>query len=274
MKTLPVLLITAVAVVAQAPPPAPPPSFDPQQLEQMVASIALYPDPLLAQILTASTFSNEIPDADGWARAHSYLTGDALARAINEDNLPWDPSVVALLPFPGVLDRMAGDMAWTEDIGNAVLADRAAVMDAVQDERQRAYGYGYLRPGPQYRVVTAGPGDIEIIPVNPLAIYVPYYDPNIVFFRPRAGFFIGGAITFGPGIFVNAFVPWGWGGISFGWRTHAIIVNNRPWERTWANRASYVHPYAAVRPRTPAPRVERHELREYRPAPRPEERRR
>jgi hypothetical protein len=155
MKTLPVLLITAVAVVAQAPPPAPPPSFDPQQLEQMVASIALYPDPLLAQILTASTFSNEIPDADGWARAHSYLTGDALARAINEDNLPWDPSVVALLPFPGVLDRMAGDMAWTEDIGNAVLADRAAVMDAVQDERQRAYGYGYLRPGPQYRVVTA-----------------------------------------------------------------------------------------------------------------------
>jgi hypothetical protein len=80
--------------------------------------------------------------------------------------------------------------------------------------------------------VAAGPGDIETVPVNPLAIYAPYYDPNVVFFRPRAGFFVGGAITFGPGIFVNAFVPWGWGGISFGWRAHNIIVNNRHWERT------------------------------------------
>jgi hypothetical protein len=280
MKTLSALLITlcgipAASLMAQGPPP--PPAFDPQQLEQMVASIALFPDPLLAQILTASTFSDQIPDADGWSRAHSYLTGDALARAINEDNLPWDPSVIALLPFPAVLDRMAGDRAWTEDLGNAVLADRAAVMDAVQDQRQRAYNYGYLRSGPQYRVVTPGPGDIEIIPVNPLSIYVPYYDPNVVFFRPRAGFFVGGAITFGPGVFVNAFVPWGWGGISFGWRAHSIIVNNRPWERTWVNRGTYVHPYAApARPRlaNPAPRVERHELREYRPAPRAEERRR
>jgi Protein of unknown function (DUF3300) len=260
---------------AQAPPSqAPPPAFAPQQLEQMVAPVALYPDPLLAQILTASTFSNEIPDADGWSRAHSYLTGDVLARAINEDNLPWDPSVIALLPFPAVLDRMAGDMVWTEDLGNAVLADRAAVMDAVQDQRQRAYSYGYLRSNAQYRVVTPGPGDIEIIPVNPYGIYVPYYDPDIVFYRPRPGFFVGGAITFGPGIFVNAFVPWGWGGISFAWRTHTIIVNNRPWERTWANRNTYVHAYAApARPRSAAPatRMERHELHEYRPAPRPQE---
>jgi hypothetical protein len=276
MKTLPALLIAlcgmpAASLMAQAPPP--PPALDPQQLEQMVASIALYPDPLLAQILTASTFYDEIPDADGWARAHSYIIGDALARAINEDNLPWDPSVIALLPFPSVLDRMAGDMAWTQDLGNAVLADRTAVMDAAQDQRQRAYNYGYLRSGPQYRVVTAGPGDIEILPVNPLSIYVPYYDPNVVFFRPRAGFVVGGAITFGPGIFVNAFVPWGWGGISFGWRAHNIIVNNRPWERTWVNRGTYVHPYAApARPRAGTPRMERHELREYRAAPRVEER--
>jgi hypothetical protein len=268
--------LAAVPMLAQAPPPPPPPPpvYDSPQLEQLVASIALYPDPLLAQVLTASTFSNEIPDADGWARSHSYLIGDALARAINEDNLPWDPSVIALLPFPAVLDRMAGDLGWTEDLGNAVLADRPSVMDAVQDQRQRAYSYGYLRSNPQYRVV-ANPGDVEILPVNPLAIYVPYYDPNIVFFRPRPGFVIGGAITFGPGIFVNAFIPWGWGGIAFGWRAHSIIVNGRPWERTWINRGSYVHPYAVpVRPRlaTPAPRMERHELREYRPVGRPEDR--
>ncbi len=268
--------VTAVPTRAQAPPPQPPPPvYTSPQLEQLVATIALYPDPLLAQVLTGSTFSTEIPDADGWARAHSYLTGDALARAISEDNLPWDPSVIALLPFPAVLDRMAGDMAWTDELGNAVLADRASVMDAVQDQRARASSYGYLRSNQQYRVLTAGPGDIEILPVNPLAIYVPYYDPDIVFFRPRPGFFIGGAITFGPGIFVNAFVPWGWGGISFGWRAHSIIVNNRPWERTWINQDRYVHPYAVpARPRlaAPAARVERHELREYRPAGRPEER--
>lgn len=272
-----VLIRSAVPGFAQAPPPPPPPpSFAPQQLEQMVAPIALYPDPLLAQILTASTFYNEIPDADGWARSHSYLTGDALAKAIQEDNLPWDPSVIALLPFPSVLDQMAGDMAWTQDLGNAVLANRASVMDAVQDERARAYNYGYLRSNAQYKVTMPGPGDIEIIPVNPYAIYVPYYDPNVVFFRPAPGFYVGGAITFGPGIFVNAFVPWGWGGISFGWRAHSIIIGGRPWERTWVNRGTYVHRYAGLptRPRgaAPVPRVERHELREYRPAPRAEER--
>jgi hypothetical protein len=254
---------------------APPPSYDPQQLDQLVAPIALYPDPLLAQVLTAATYSNEIPDADGWARAHSYLTGDPLARAISDDNLPWDPSVIALLPFPSVLDRMAGDMGWTQELGDAVLADRAAVMDAVQDQRQRAYNYGYLRTNPQYRVMVPGPGDIEILPADPSLVYVPYYDPNVVFYRPRPGFVIGGAISFGPRIFIGSFVPWGWGGVSFGWRTHSIIVNNRPWERTWVNRDRYVHAYPApVRPRTltPAPRMERHELREYRPEPRGEQR--
>ena len=163
---------------------------------------------------------------------------------------------------------MAGDMGRTQELGDAVLANRAAVMDAIQDQRQKAYNYGYLRTSPQYRVVTAGPGDIEILPVNPNTIFVPFYDPNIVFFRPAPGFFIGGAIRFGPGIFIGSFLPWGWGGVSFGWRAHTIIIGGRPWERTWVNRAAYVHPYAApVRPRVanPGPRMERHELREYRP---------
>jgi hypothetical protein len=232
-----------------------------------VAPYALYPDPLLAQVLTASSFSNEIPDADGWARAHAYLNGDGLARAISEDNLPWDPSILALLPTPSVLDIMAGDMGRTQELGNAVLANRAAVMDAVQDERQKAYNYGYLRSGPQYRVVTAGPGDIEVLPVNPNVIYVPYYNPNVVYLRPSPGFYVGGAISFGPSIAVGAFLPWGWGGVSIGWRTHAIVINNHPWERTWANRGAYVHPYALPPRRVvgPAPRMERHELRGYTP---------
>ena len=157
MKTLRATLLIAASLdaLAQAPAPPPTPAFSMQQLEGLVAPIALYPDPLLAQVLTASTFYYQIPDAAGWSRAHSYITGDALARAINEDNLPWDPSVIGLLPFPSVIDRMAGDMAGTTQLGDAVLADRAAVMDAVQDQRQKALNYGYLRSSPRYRVVPA-----------------------------------------------------------------------------------------------------------------------
>jgi hypothetical protein len=284
------ILIAAGALVAPVlaqnyPPPPPPyygqepsyqqqpPAYPPQQLDQMVGRIALYPDPLLAQVLTASTFSNQIPDAAGWARAHAYLNGEQLARSIQEDQLPWDPSVLALLPFPTVLDTMSGDMGWTQQLGNAVLANRAAVMDSVQRQRSLAFNYGYLRDNPQYRVVNQGPGDIEIIPVDPAYVYVPYYDPYVVYARPRAGFYVGGAISFGPRIFVSSFAPWGWGGVSFGWRTHAIIVNNRPWERTWVNRQTYVHPYIAPRPQVQDRRVERHDLREYHPPARQEERR-
>lgn len=240
-----------------------PPVFAPQQLDGMVGRIALYPDPLLAQILTASTFYNQIMDAAGWSRAHSYLSPDQMAHAIQEDQLPWDPSVIGLLPFPSVLNIMSGDMNWTQQLGNAVLADRAAVMDAIQRQRSLSMSYGYLRSGPQYRVVNAGPGDIEILPVDPGYIYVPYYDPYIVFARPRPGFFIGGAISFGPRIGISVFAPWGWGGISFGWRSHAIIVNNRPWERSWVNRGVYVHPYIAPRYNGNGHYVEHHEMHDF-----------
>jgi hypothetical protein len=248
-----------------------PPAYAPQQLDAMVGRIALYPDPLLAEVLTAASFPNQIPEADGWARAHAYLGPDQMARAIQEDGLSWDPSVVALLPFPTVLDMMAGDMAWTQDLGNAVLANRAAVMDSVQQQRSVALNYGYLQSSPQVRVVNAGPGDIEILPVDPGYMYVPYYNPYVVYARPRPGFFVGGAITFGPRIVVGAFAPWGWGRSSLGWRERRIIVNNRPWERTWVNRYSYSHPYVARRPPAVDRRTERHELHEYRAPERREE---
>lgn len=240
-----------------------PPVFSPQQLDAVVGRIALYPDPLLAQVLTASTFSVEIQDAAGWSRAHAYLPPDQLARAIQDDRLPWDPSVIALLPFPTVLNMMAGEMNWTRQLGDAVLSDRVAVMDAVQRERQLSMSYGYLRSGPQYRVVNGGYGDIEILPVDPAYIYVPVYDPYIVYARPRPGFFVGGAIGFGPRIGISVFAPWGWGGVAFGWRNHAIFVNNRPWERTWVNRGAYVHPYAAPRVEGPGHYVEHHEMHDF-----------
>jgi hypothetical protein len=235
----------------------------PQQLDQLVSRIALYPDGLLAQVLTASTYFNEIPDAAEWANRHNYLHGDELARAIQDDRLPWDASVIALLPFPQVLQMMAQDMGWTQALGNAVLAQRPDVMDAVQRERQRAYDYGYLRSNPYQQVVVAGPGVIEVMPVSPGYYYVPYYDPLVVFGRPRPGFVVTGAIRFGPAIAIGpAFTPWGWGGIGFGWREHAILIDHRPWERTWVNRQVYVHPYAVAQPHYEGPRVERHEVRE------------
>jgi hypothetical protein len=247
----------------QQQPYSQPPLLPPQQLNQLVGPIALYPDGLLAQVLTASTFIDQIPAAASWANQHSYIAGPALADAIREDNLPWDPSILGLLPFPQVLSYMANNMGWTQQLGNAVLAQRPDVMDAVQRMRQQAYDYGYLRPNQYDRVEALGPGDIEILPVYPEMYYVPYYDPYVVYARPRPGFFVGGAIRFGGGITVGAaFAPWGWGGVGFGWREHTILVDRHPWGRTWVNRGAYVHPYAVPRERYAAgPRVEHHELR-------------
>jgi hypothetical protein len=242
-----------------------PPMMAPQQLDQMVGPIALYPDGLLAQVLTASTFYNEIPDAANWANQHSYLHGEQLAQAIQEDQLPWDPSLIGLLPFPQVLGYMAQNMGWTQQLGNAVLVQRGDVMDAVQRDRQIAYKNRVLQSNPYVSVNYVAPGDIEILPVSPGYYYVPYYNPAVVFGPPRPGFFVGvNVIRWGPGITIGAaFAPWGWGTIGFGWRSHDILIDRRPWVRTWVNRGTYVHPYVAPRPYRPAPGhyVEHHEVR-------------
>ena len=235
----------------------------PGQLDQLVARIALYPDPLLAQVLTASTYSEQIPDAAQWADQHRYLTGDNLARAITEDNLPWDPSVQALLPFPSVLEMMASNIFWTRQLGDAVLGQQADVMDAVQRMRQKANTFGYLRDCPQYRVLVSGPGFIEILPADPTFYFVPVYDPLLVFGRPRVGVAVG--ISFGPRIAIGAaFGPWGWGQSNIGWATHTLLLDGRPWLRTRGNHETYSHPYPALHQNT-GPRVERHELRPTRP---------
>jgi hypothetical protein len=261
MRPLKILVISATLLtipgIAQAPPP---PSFPPPELDRLVSRIALYPDPLIAQVLAAATFSDQIPDAARWADQHHYLTGDALARAISDDRLPWDPSVQALLPFPSVLDMMASDMNWTSQLGNAFLAQNADVMDAVQRERRKARDFGYLRTNAQI-TVSGGPY-IEILPVNPAFIPVPYYDPLVVYGPPRPGFVVGGAIGFGFGVSLGvAFRPWGWGYNRFDWGRHAVFINNAPWGRRWDNRGAYAHPYTVQRYDAPR-RVESHELHE------------
>src|SRR3979490_2436430 len=104
----------------------------PSQLERLVMRIALYPDPLLAQVLAAATYPDQVAEAAQWADEHHYLTGGAPPRAIADDHLAWDPSVQALLPFPSVLQMMASDMAWTAELGDAFLDRPPGVMDAVR----------------------------------------------------------------------------------------------------------------------------------------------
>jgi hypothetical protein len=222
------------------------PYYSPDQLDHLVQRVALYPDPLLAQVLAAATYPDEIQDAARWADQHRNLSGGELADRIQNDQLPWDPSVQALLPFPNVLDTMASNMGWTTDLGNAFLANQQDVMFAVQRMRQRARDYGYLRSGPQI-VVASGPY-ITIMPARPDYVVVPYYDPVVVYAAPRPGFFVGAAIGFRFGVGLGvAFRPWGWGYNRISWNERVVVVNNAPWHRTWVNRTVYVHPYAIRR---------------------------
>jgi uncharacterized protein DUF3300 len=259
------IAMTGVRLVAQAPlptpmappqsaAPTPPPSapagaplptFSPSELDRIVSPIALYPDPLLAQVLAAATFPRDIPDAARWADAHHLLTDRTLTNAMALDGVPWEPSVQALVPFPSVLEMMASAMPWTEELGNAFLANPGAVMDAVQRMRQRAYSYGYL--GACGGVIVHGGPFLEVLPADPAFIVVPYYDPAVVFAAPAPGFVLARGVYCGFGIRLGAwFAPWGWGTTRFLWATHGVVINNAPWGRTWANRMTYKHPYPTV----------------------------
>jgi hypothetical protein len=234
-------------------------SYPPEELDRLVARIALYPDPLLAQVLAAATYPDQIPQAARWADEHHYMTESELAEAIQADHLPWDPSVQALLPFPSVLEMMASDMAWTQELGDAVLSQHQDVLDAVQRMRRKAMDYGYLRSNSQI-IVSGGPY-ITIMPADPAYICVPAYDPLIVFAPPPPGFYVAGAIQFGFGVRVGlAFAPWGWGTTRILWDRHAVIINNVRWDRVWANRAVYIHPFPRIVRYRPGMIVERHPL--------------
>jgi hypothetical protein len=150
------------------------------QLDQLVAPVALYPDPVLADIFAAATYPLEIVQADRWVGepAHADLTGDALAAALAP--LDWDPSVQALVPFPKTLAMMDDHLDWTEHLGEAVLAQRGDVMAAVQRLRQRAQAAGTLKSSSDQSVINEG-SDIAIAPLAPQDVYVPTYDPWCVY---------------------------------------------------------------------------------------------
>ncbi len=219
-----------------APPPQQWNALSPDQLNQLVAPIALYPDSLVAQVLAASTYPTQVVEADRFVQSQAGAPPDQIANMVNGQQ--WDPSVKALAAFPSVLANMDKNLEWTTQLGNAYYNQPQDVMNAVQALRQQAYSAGHLQPSAQL-AVNYSPGDIVIEPANPAVVYVPYYDPWVYWgFRPyyawyappppygwRAGFGFG----FGVGIAVGLWggYGWGWGHWGFAWGPHPYVAFNR-----------------------------------------------
>ena len=221
-------------VMAQTPGPYAPVMFAQEQLDQMLAPIALYPDELLVQVLMAATYPLEVAQAAQWVQVNAGLNGDQLAIALEQQN--WDPSVKSLVNFPSVLQMMSDRLDWTQQLGDAFLGQEEQVMATVQQLRLRARQQGNLvTTNEQSVMVDPETQQIIIEPVAPQVIYVPVYDPMVVygpwwwpayrpyFYHPRGVVVGGGIIGFGLGIRIG--VPWGyaWGG--FNWHRHDVVVN-------------------------------------------------
>lgn len=224
------LLSPTAALMAQDPAPV----LSSDQLDDLVAPIALYPDSLLGQVFAASTYPLELVEAQQWLRDNRVLQGVRLMDAARQQN--WDPSVQAMVAFPNVLDLLNRDIRWTTDLGNAFLAQPADVMDAVQRMRARARDNGRLATTPQ-QTVTQDQSVIEIQPANPQIVYVPSYNPAYIWGPPAWGAYpalgypsTGYGFGFNPGVLIGAifqglmsFGPWGW---ALNFLTHALFLNN------------------------------------------------
>ena len=223
----------------------------PEQMDQLVAPIALYPDSLVAQILAASTFPEQIVEANRWVQANPNLQGDTLAKAV--DQQPWDPSVKALTAFPSVLGNMDKNLSWTSSLGDAYYNQQQDVMDAVQVMRHRAEQAGNLKTTPQ-QTVTTQDSTVIIQPADPDVIYVPAYDPWVVYggpigpwpgWYPYPGIWYGGPyLSFGVGFGIGFYggFGWGWNSWGFDWHHRYPIYNHYRYysqSRTFYNRSNY-----------------------------------
>src|SRR5256714_2682128 len=216
------------------------PKLPNDQLNSLVAPIALYSDPLLAQTLAASTYPLEVIQLQQWMTKNPDLKDKALADAVSKE--PWDPSIQGLVAYPDVVTRMADNIQWTTDLGNAFLAQQSDVMDAVQRLRAKAQGTGNLKTSAQSVVKTetvpSGKQVIEIQQANPDVVYVPSYDPTVVYgaapveypYYPYTypGYVPGTALAWGAGIALGA-AAWGtWGGHwgDCDWNGGNVNINN------------------------------------------------
>ena len=230
-----ILVVMMVPFGAFSQDAAPTGAFSQQDLDQMLAPIALYPDSLLAQVLIAATYPDQVTEADRWLKANPGINGDALNNAL--DGMNWDLSVKALAPFPAVLDMMAKESAWTQRLGEAFLAQQDAVMDSVQKLRQKAQAAGNLKTTAEQKVVVQGE-NIEIEPANPQVVYVPQYNPAVIYgpwwwpaYPPYAyypvwpGVVVGGLVGLGFFGAVAVGPVWGFGWGSWGWGSHNVNIN-------------------------------------------------
>lgn len=231
----------AAPLSAQQQQPAPPPSqlLSPDQLDALVAPIALYPDALLSQVLVASTYPLEVVEAGQWRQQNPNLQGQQLVDAARQQN--WDASVQALVVFPDVLARLNSNIRWTTDLGNAFLAQQADVMNAIQRLRAQAQAAGHLSSNPEETIATnteGGQTAIDIQPTNPDVMYVPEYNPVDVWGPPPYGYYpdlyypdFGWGFGFYPAIYIGGFfggLGWGgWGGWGWGcnWFGGSVFLN-------------------------------------------------
>jgi hypothetical protein len=205
-----------------------------EELQQLVAPIALYPDSLVAQILGAATFPDQIAGAASWLQQNSNLNGTNLMQAV--DGQPWDPSVKALTQFPSVLGNLATNLSWTSSLGEAYHTQAADVMSAVQYLRAKALAAGNLKSGAQLTVVHQSPQVIVIQPANPQVVYVPVYNPAVVYGYPYVTpayvappVAATAVVAFGVGIAVGAMMSsgccaWGYSSWNCGWHGTTTVV--------------------------------------------------
>jgi len=233
------------------------PQLSAQELQQLVAPIALYPDALVAQILAAATYPTQVVEADRWMQRHSNLKGEELAKEVDKQD--WDPSIKALAQFPSVLENMDKNLSWTSSLGEAYANEPEDVTNAVQEMRQQAEKAGHLNSNEQERVTAQG-NTILIEPVSPDVVYVPAYDPWLVYgapivaypgWYPVPGIFWGGVgLSFGVGFGVGYFggFGWGWGHWGYDWHDrraffdhHAFVSHSREFGHDGFHHGDFNH---------------------------------
>ena len=228
-----------------------------QELQSLVAPIALYPDALVAQLLSAATYPDQIAVANAWMQQNKNLTGSALGQAVNGQS--WDPSVKALTQFPSVLNNLAQNMVWTSQLGEAYHNQSSDVMAAIQTLRAQAKAAGNLKSGAQITVVQQSPQTIVIQPTNPQVVYVPEYNPTVIYGTPYVtpGYSTGDMVatsllSFGAGMAVGAMMSggccgWGWSNWNCNWyHGGGAYYGNHPYYGNDAWHGGYYdgnHPY-------------------------------
>jgi hypothetical protein len=261
--TLSILLVFPAVpnqALAQQPAPDAQPGYSGQgaplsadSLQQLVAPIALYPDALVAQILGAATFPDQVAAAGGWLQQNKSLTGAALTQAV--DTQPWDPSVKALTQFPSVLDNLAKNLSWTSALGEAYHTQAADVMTAVQVLRAKAQAAGNLKSGSQITVVQQAPQVIVIQPTNPQVVYVPVYNPTVVYGTPYVtpGYSTAAVVTtavlaFGIGIAVGVAMSnsWGYSYWNCNWHGGTVVYHSSGYYGNSAWHGGYYGSSASV----------------------------